>query len=329
MKELKNFKLSNKGVYPFNVMACIKGYKEDKNPETIICSIKTHDENDLDLSTLYKERIEDCLNSFPRGVYWSPVTGKHKDMFKNYFIDNASIEELSSDKFLSEDRIWDMIIRVLHALSLDFYTDIIFDDTVGKMYKLEDSIISYDSKLKNCLRRYSDNILFSNDRSIIYLQDIVTMIDYYTNTLLDLDERIDRTFKSVRGIGAIYQNCIKSIYTLCKKYIPEIDTTAVDYDGDKKYPVGSPERYNDFTEEDVVEEIVNDQVEQAAKLTNDIEYCRNKVNLYDTIKSLKLMDEVVTEIDLEPHNSVIYEPMKIKKEILLEALEMLFDAEYK
>lgn len=146
---------------------------------------------------------------------------------------------------------------------------------------------------------------------------------------MDLDERIDRTFKSVRGIGATYQNCIKSIYTLCKKYIPGIDTTAVDYDDDKKYPVGSPERYNDFTEEDVANNIINDQIEQATKLTDDIEYCRNKVSLYDTIKSLTLMEENVTEIDLKPHNSAIYEPMKLKKEILLEALEMLFDAEYK
>lgn len=303
-KELKNFKITNKGGYPMNVVVCIEGYRLDKNPEDIINDLMKTEEGTLEGDKEYIERIEDCINSFVN------LDNCYIEAFTAYFKENDSIDNMIVGTNYTEDMVLGILTKIIEILSLDLYSDIIFDSlNYYTGYTLDSSIIGLDTRFLNSLMRYRDN---SYPNGIRTLDEIVHKVYTTLNSIegQNIKDSIHKAFKDVRGIGNIYEASLEALYTLYIKYL---------YIHVKIEDQKAEDEYYEQIERDLFEGEKTSEEDQ-------IKYCRNRVNLYDAIYSLKSSEAEFVTINLSDYS---FGTHSLSRDVLLKALQMYYNFTYK
>ena len=343
-KELKNFKITNKGGYPMNVVVCIEGYRLDKNPEDIINDLMKTEEGTLEGDKEYIERIEDCINSFVN------LDNCYIEAFTAYFKENDSIDNMIVGTNYTEDMVLGILTKIIEILSLNLYSDIIFDSlNYHTGYTLDSSIIGLDTRFLNSLMRYRDN---SYPNGIRTLDEIVHKVYTTLNSIegQNIKDSVHKAFKDVRGIGNVYEASLEALYTLYIKYlyihVKIEDQKAEDeyyeqierdlFEGEKtseedqikymKY-VDTYMKIEQEAENGYYEQIEQDLFEGKKISEKDqIKYCRNRVNLYDVIYGLKSSEAEFVTINLSSYSFDIH---SLSRDVLLKALQMYYNFTYK
>ena len=241
------YELKNTLEYPENLLANIRAYKFNMDPQLVSLGLV--------------DRIEDKLNNILDSLkYCWCINNINLDYLFSYFLNNESIDTITDKLQSKPDIVVNSITNIIKVLSLDFYYDILFEPTFIGDCLIKETYIGVNTRLINCLARYRNNFEFKKE-GIKTLQDIKVLLARHDNDFNKIN---------IRGIGPQSKKELKLLVDLFDKYYTY------------NIILLNEEECKDEEQDDIKEDIT---INKENELKNEIFKLKEKVNLLE-IKNL-------------------------------------------